>query len=211
MNQTFSTRAAFKTAFLAMVLLTCAKISAAADKNWAFNAGGSWSNSGNWNPTGVPGAGDVVNVTGFLFNPVTVTYNYAGPDVTLNSLTLDAISPATLTFNMSSGNLITNTEFVADGGTGETQATVALMDVSGGINTINTRLVVGNNANDTGTYLLRNSARSLPLTAPSRTSATPAPARLHKAAAAPTSAASGVGSGGRVTWHVHHGRSAERR
>ncbi len=131
----------------------------AATKDCKFNAGGSWSAAGNWNPSGMPGAGDVVNVTGFLFNPVTVTYDYAGSDVTLNSLTLDAISAATLTFNMPGGNLIANDEYVAYGGAGQTQATVATIDVSGGVNTINNNLFVGYNSNDSGLYILRSNAQ----------------------------------------------------
>ncbi len=63
---------------------------------------GNWSATANWNPAGVPGAGDDLNISPAGTGDVTVTYDYAGPNVTLDQFNIDlpnstAASTATLT------------------------------------------------------------------------------------------------------------------
>jgi len=56
--------------------------------NW--NGGfGNWNSGGNWIPFGIPRVGDIANVTNTLGAAQTVTYNYTGTAVALNTLTID--------------------------------------------------------------------------------------------------------------------------
>lgn len=75
---------------LAVVALTALQVGgvAAGTKAWNNPAGGSWSNGDNWDPVGVPGAGDdvIISVDG------TYTVTLADPGASINSLTIGGAS-----------------------------------------------------------------------------------------------------------------------
>jgi hypothetical protein len=162
MGNTFVRRVALKSAILFTALLTCAPAANGATKHWNAGGSGLWNVAANWN-AGVPGEGDAADLTLTDSGDSIVTYDYTGPDVTLSSVSIvwhpsavGNISPS-LTLAMSTHNLITNDEYIANG-TGQLSPTTATSDVSGGVNTINNKLYLGFASGDQGTYKLRGSA-----------------------------------------------------
>ncbi len=100
----------------------------ATTKNWNVASGG-WNTPGNWDPTGVPGAGDDVYITNGA-GP-SITYDYAGPDVMLNGLALGADSGTSM-FTMSANNLtVATNEDLTSNGDG-----IPAFVQSGGVNTM---------------------------------------------------------------------------
>ena len=119
----------------------------------AWNTGdGSWNVAGNWSPAGVPIAGDTVAI-GFGDGIArTVTYDYTGAPVTLNSLGLDLTggSSTTMALSMSANNLTSSFEYVGYNGRGD-------FNQNGGTNTISAGagyLDVGVYGGASGTYNL---------------------------------------------------------
>ena len=122
-------------------------------KTWN-DGNGNWSTSGNWTPSGVPGAGDVVNVTvSDPFLSRTITYDYTGTAITLNSLSVDNVGAGTPTLSMAA-NVLTSSgnESIGNAGRGA-------INQSGGTNTVtgSAGVVLGNAAGAIGTYNLNGS------------------------------------------------------
>jgi hypothetical protein len=117
---------------------------------------GNWSTAGNWSPSGVPGAGDTVNIFGTDGVSRTITYDYTGGAVTLGSLAIDLTNGTptdTETLSMSANNLTAGFEYVGYSGLGSNGS--GTFNQSGGVNTITvTNLYLGLNATDTGYYNL---------------------------------------------------------
>src|SRR5829696_3336625 len=89
-----------------LVLIAPAMESAGATRSW-IAGDGNWSNNGNWSPFGVPMSGDVANISFSDGVARTITYDYVGPAVSLNSLTTDLTGSIaqSSTLAMSSNNL----------------------------------------------------------------------------------------------------------
>ena len=127
----------------------------AATRTW--NAlDGNWSVAGNWSPSGVPDAGDTVNIIDSDGVSRTITYDYTGTAVTLGSLTIDLFNGLpvdTETFSMSANNLTAGFEYVGSSGGGINSN--GTFNQSGGVNTITVgSLLLGANAAETGYYNL---------------------------------------------------------
>jgi T5SS/PEP-CTERM-associated repeat protein len=149
-------------AIVAVVVLALspATVAMAAVKNWIAGSG-TWNTAGNWSPAGVPGAGDDVNIKPIDGVSRTITYDYPGPAITLNSLGVNlngGIGFATTTLSMSGNNLMTGeldvgwSGFGGSGGNGTFTQT-------GGVTTVNgPGVYIGVNATDRGTYNLSSSA-----------------------------------------------------
>jgi T5SS/PEP-CTERM-associated repeat protein len=129
-----------------------------------WNAGSSnWNNPANWTPSGVPGAGAVVDITHTDGVSRVISYDYTGSAVTLASLTID------LTGNNSNAdtlaipghNLSAGSEYAGDSGAGT--GGVGAINQSGGSNTVG-NLDLGVNASDAGYYNLNSSAATLTAT-----------------------------------------------
>src|SRR4051812_20746655 len=122
-------------------------------RNWV-PGDGNWSVAGNWSPSGVPTAGDTVSIGFGDGLDRTVTYNYTGAAVTLNSVGLDQTGgTGSSTLAVSTNNLTSTFEYVGYNGHGTVNQT-------GGTNTIAAGagyLDVGTNFGSTGTYNLSGS------------------------------------------------------
>jgi T5SS/PEP-CTERM-associated repeat protein len=147
-----------------VVLLICSvlpvTVATATTKNWIAGTG-NWNTAGNWAPAGVPAAGDDVNIKPTNGVSRTVTYDYTGPAITLNSLGVNlngGTGGATTTLQMSANNLTVGeldvgwSGFGGSGGNGTFTQT-------GGTTTVNgPGVYIGVNASDVGTYNLSGSA-----------------------------------------------------
>src|SRR5580658_5822296 len=60
---------------------------ASTTRNWIAGSS-NWNTPGNWNPTGVPAAGDSVNIINNDSSSRVITYNYSGMPVTLVGMLL---------------------------------------------------------------------------------------------------------------------------
>src|SRR5689334_17632419 len=115
--------------FLIVILSLVALPLSAAEKDWN-DGSDNWSNPAAWTPAGVPAAGDDAIIS---FNDDvarTITYDYTGPDVVLNSLTVDLQGAVTntITLSMAANSLTANIEFIGLNGSGT-------FNQSGGTNT----------------------------------------------------------------------------
>jgi Dockerin type I domain/PEP-CTERM motif len=148
---------------LVVVGAWCAIPVEAAAPNWIGPDGnansGNWSTAGNWSPAGVPAAGDDVTIAPSNGNSVTVTYDYTGTAVMLNSLTMAANSSSggNVTLSMAGNNLTAFNEFVGDGAPNDSHVTAATINQSGGTNMLPSgsnhgNLYLGHDTTDTGTY-----------------------------------------------------------
>jgi hypothetical protein len=113
---------------------------------------GNWNVPANWSTTTVPVAGDTVNIIESDNIGRTITYDYPG-SITLGPLTIDLTgsTTATTTLSMSANTLSTSVETVGNNGSG-------IFTQSGGSNSDNAGLVIGNNAGSNGFYTLSGSA-----------------------------------------------------
>lgn len=123
-----------------------------------------WSTATNWDPSGVPGAGDSAFVPGDGLFGGYVLYDYTGPAVTLNTVNISA-SPSGRTtpvsyLEISANNLSANDEYVGDSGSSTNGQ--GEIDQSGGTNSIsglsNSTLYLAYNQSDSGVYNLSGSA-----------------------------------------------------
>jgi hypothetical protein len=114
---------------------------------------GNWSELTHWSPEGVPGAGDdvriqPVNLSGFTQS---VTYDYEGAPVTLDSLIVELLltDSATTTLELPANNLTAGHEYIGKDGTGTVNQT-------GGTNTVNgeNHMYIGYASGSIGTYKL---------------------------------------------------------
>jgi T5SS/PEP-CTERM-associated repeat protein len=155
---------------LAIFAAGAATPATAANKFWKNSVGsGVWTNGNNWSAispngvdnAGVPGAGDDVKIDINLGGaPRTVTYDYPGPPITLNSLGVNNTSataiPATL--SMAANNLTTGELDVGWSGFGGFGG-AGTFTQSGGVTTVNgAGLYVGVNGTDIGTCNLSGTA-----------------------------------------------------
>jgi hypothetical protein len=91
--------------------------SAQVTRTWNLATNGNWSVAGNWSPSGVPTAGDTANIVNALSTSLTVTYDYAGPAITLNALTIDDTGTGTNTLSMAANTLtLSGNEIVGSAG-----------------------------------------------------------------------------------------------
>jgi hypothetical protein len=126
---------------------------------------GNWGTAANtnWSPTGLPNSGDTANVTNTLGVIQTITYNYSGTAVTLNTLTMDALGgtgTGTEVMVMSANTLTAATENIGDSGSGSNG--IGTFNQSGGANSIGSGdLYLGFNSTDQGFYNLSASGSLL--------------------------------------------------
>ncbi|MDP9174255.1 MAG: hypothetical protein M3O30_10380, partial [Planctomycetota bacterium] len=115
---------------------------------WIATGGGNWSDGAKWSSGSQPGATDVY-ITNAFSGAQTITYDYTGIPVNLNSFTLGSISGGTDTFVMTANNL-------AVSGTGNENIgivqDIANFNQSGGTQSVNGGLFVGDGG--TGNYTL---------------------------------------------------------
>ena len=107
---------------------------------------------GNWSPSGVPGAGDTVNIVDSDGVSRTITYDYTGAAVTLGTVTIDltgGAGAATNMLTMSANNLTAALEIVGSNGAGA-------LTQNGGANTVTgtDSLAIGLQTTAVGTYTL---------------------------------------------------------
>jgi hypothetical protein len=118
---------------------------------WNISTSGNWSVPGNWNPSGVPAAGDGPQIVTNLGTSLTVTYDYTGPAVTLNSMVIEDQGTGTNTLSMAANTLtLANGEVVGNVGRGSFSQT-------GGNHSVGS-LTVGNNAGSNGSFTLGSGA-----------------------------------------------------
>jgi T5SS/PEP-CTERM-associated repeat protein len=127
--------------------------------DWTNAAGdGSWSDAGNWD-NGVPATGYTANITSTLGLNQTITYDYTGAAVNLNTLTVDltgGIGTASSVLSMSANTLTVTNEYVGDSGSGSNG--VGTFNQSGGNNAASNALYLGYNSTDTGFYTLSSTS-----------------------------------------------------
>ena len=121
---------AARTSLIAMVVVALAVNAQAALKDWGDGTG-NWSDGANWNPTGVPAAGDTVNISFSDDVARTVTYDYIGPAIALGPLTVDMTGAGTnaTTLSMAANVLTTAGESIGPSGRG-------IFEQSGGVHTV---------------------------------------------------------------------------
>jgi hypothetical protein len=123
----------------------------AVPRTWEAGTG-NWSTAANWSPSGMPGAGDDASINIDSGN-LTITYDYTGSAVTLNSLNISAFSPTggQVLFSMPANNLTAITENIS-GSAGNSTT----FNQSGGTNAIaaNGQLILGQTVNSQGNYNL---------------------------------------------------------
>ena len=123
-------------------------------RTWIASSGaGSWSVAGNWSPSGAPDAGDDVIIPKVGLSNATVTYDYTGPTVVLNSLNVSGLQTLSLAhtsyLTMSANTLQATDEYFGDsGGAGRGRG---VMNQSGGTNIVSD-LYLGNTAQSSGTF-----------------------------------------------------------
>jgi fibronectin-binding autotransporter adhesin len=145
----------FLSALAAALLLIAGSRASAVTRQWAaFN--GNWSSPFNWAPSGVPGNGDDVYLMNFDGVSRTITYDYSGFPVVLNSLNIGLLggaAGATETLQMNNNTLNSSVEFVGtSGGAGNGSGT---FNQSTGSNLVGGGgLYLGHNATDNGFYNL---------------------------------------------------------
>ncbi|HSZ54408.1 MAG TPA: hypothetical protein VK797_02020 [Tepidisphaeraceae bacterium] len=126
-------------------------------KTWAVNAGGNWSTATNWSPATIPAAGDSVFITFTTASSLTVAYDYTGPAITLNALTLDNTGGGTNFITMAANNLTVGSggEFIGNNSRGSFSQT-------GGTHTITgTGLEIGFFSGSLGSYTLGGGSLSV--------------------------------------------------
>jgi hypothetical protein len=147
---------------VATLIGTGAALAPAATITWTggtTHTGTSWSLASNWNTNTVPAGGDDVSIPFVTaLSPTNVTYDYTGPDVTLNNLTISRGNSFGPTYSSSltiagADNLTAANELVGDSSTGGTKG-FGVINQSAGINTVPNTLVLGNQATDSGLYNL---------------------------------------------------------
>ncbi|HEY2882917.1 MAG TPA: PEP-CTERM sorting domain-containing protein [Pirellulales bacterium] len=139
---------------IAIAILAVTEIASAVERDW-LPGSGNWSDSTHWLPSGVPAALDdaVIQLSDDVAE--TVTYDYTGPDLKLNSLSFsDVTGVSDSAFLMSANNLSAQTQYIGISNPvlGQLSA-VGKFVQTGGINTVGD-LFLGYNPLDSGTYQL---------------------------------------------------------
>jgi fibronectin-binding autotransporter adhesin len=155
-----------RTTFLLAAAICIPRLAAAQTTDWTNAAGdGSWSNAANWD-NGVPGAGFTANVTNSLGVTQTVTYDYAGPAVSLAAVNVNvtgASSNSVSEILSISANTLASEQESVGGFSGSTLGGVGVgtINQAGGLNAMGAgSLVLGYNAGDQGFYNLSAGAVS---------------------------------------------------
>jgi hypothetical protein len=132
---------------VAVVLCLVAAPATAQLKDWMAGSG-DWSNGDNWNPAGVPVAGDTVNLIFTDDVERTINYDYTGPPILINQLWLDMTGIGTNlpTLNIAANTLTVDEEVIGSDGHGKVQQ-------SGGVHSAEF-LAVGYDATAMGEYVL---------------------------------------------------------
>jgi T5SS/PEP-CTERM-associated repeat protein len=137
-------------------ILMSRPIVASADNVWIPDTGGNWSDAANWS-TGVPVAGDFVDIEESDNIGRTVVYDYTGSPVTLNALNIDLTDGTTTTTATNTLSITANTLTVG-GGSAELagESGNGAIDQSGGTNNCTgaAYLALGNLAGSVGSYFL---------------------------------------------------------
>jgi hypothetical protein len=140
---------------VAAVAVSLPSIAAAQTSQW-IGATSDWNTASNWSPSGVPGFGDVANVTSSLGLTQTITYDYTGAAVTLGTLSVNltgGTGTASEILSMA-GNSLRAVQENVGGYSGSPASGVGTFIQSGGINSINGPLFLGDNFADQGFYTL---------------------------------------------------------
>jgi hypothetical protein len=127
----------------------------AATDSWTLAGSGNWATASNWS-AGVPVANDYVDITDDDAISRIVTYNYAGPAITLDFLTVDNYGAANNTLQMT-GNYVLNADDENFGESGsDAEPGYGFMIQSDGTNAISTsgELILGYGTDDLGAYTL---------------------------------------------------------
>jgi hypothetical protein len=124
----------------------------AAAKDW-IAGDGSWTAPGNWNPSGMPGAGDIVNIVDSDGVNRVINYDYTGPLFGLGQLTLDLTNYSGTTSNiltLSNINLdlAVDSEIIGNTGSGKVVLTTGANNIANG------NLYLGNGIGSVGAYSL---------------------------------------------------------
>lgn len=120
-------------------------------KTW-IAGNGNWNTPGNWSPSGVPGAGNTVNITPSDGAARVITYDYPGPPVNLGALTIDLTGPGNNRVDfLISGGQLTPTGFIV-GSSGRATVYHTGGTVTGSAPTLDS--VVGFNNGSDGIYSL---------------------------------------------------------
>ncbi|HEY1686027.1 MAG TPA: hypothetical protein VGG19_14775 [Tepidisphaeraceae bacterium] len=147
-------------ALVGLSTLVYSPLAQATTRAWVDSTG-NWSTTTNWSPAAVPVATDIVNITETDGVNRTITYDYTGSAVTLNSLTIDLTNytgTATTLFSMAANNLSATNEYVGDSGAGNNGT--GIFNQTGGSNTIAAggELYIGYYSADKGFYYLNGTA-----------------------------------------------------
>src|ERR1700722_1620390 len=113
-----------------------------------------WNNPANWSLGTVPAAGESAGIVNADTQDRTITYDYGGSVITLNTLTIVNTGGGTNTLSLGSSSpaLTAETEYIANSGPGSTLSGVGVVSQAGGANSFVQALYLGFNANDIGTY-----------------------------------------------------------
>src|SRR5258706_9909458 len=147
-NKTARMRSHWPQAAICLAAAAAAPIGAlAVEKDWnPAILSGDWSNAANWLQAAPPVDGDDVLITK-LGDPLNHVVNFGGPDVSVNTLTVDnASAGSTNTLVLSTASLtVLNTQYIGVLGSGALTQT-------GGNNFTNYFLSIARGANSSGTY-----------------------------------------------------------
>jgi hypothetical protein len=142
----------------AAVYLQLSNHALAATETWTAD-NGDWDTASNWNNGAgpVPGSNDTVDITNNDSISRTVTYNYTGSVVTLESLTIDNYGIGTNTLSLSDPQLLeTDNEYLGNSNT-SVKPGWGVVTQSTGINFASGALYLGYGADDEGFYTLSGS------------------------------------------------------
>ena len=130
----------------------------AATYQWIGGTSGTWgiAPTNVWSPTGLPNTGDTVNITSTLGTTQTITYNYSGTALSIQSLTIDLTHGSASTSEILSlpntESLSASVESIGNSATGSSGS--GSIAQSAGTNTIGSVMQIGFNSTDTGVYNL---------------------------------------------------------
>jgi T5SS/PEP-CTERM-associated repeat protein len=142
-------------ALVAVIVSFLVTESSAIPRSW--NGGsGDWSVPALWNPNGLPGSGDETFISPTDGVSRTVTYNYAGPTVTLQALLLDLTGPpgAATTLAMPGNSLSATNQYVGYSGS-------AAFNQTGGTVDVDETLFVGYSFGSTGELFVSGASTTL--------------------------------------------------
>ncbi|MDP9174241.1 MAG: hypothetical protein M3O30_10310 [Planctomycetota bacterium] len=134
------------------VILPLSRAAIADTDSWIGTTSGNWTDNTQWSTGNAPSANQDVNITNAYTGTQTITYDYAGPAITFNSVTVDATTGGTNVLAMSTNTLTVGTaEYIGANGVG-------VFNQSGGSNSQGNSMpgtiYLGYSAGSNGTYTL---------------------------------------------------------